>query len=647
MKRSRLVFAALTVLGLAAWRASAWIDSESDPAPAPGGGNRRGARGPGALDGDGDGDEPGAPSRRAGMVTISGTVVDATTSEGVGGVEVVFRGGAGEETVIAGSDGAYRISVPAGAYRAFVRDDAVLSVGDSERTRLPGPPSADTAGAPDEALMPLVVARADARGVDLTVAAAGVIRGKVIDGAGRPIAGAVLEAQSRGPRPVLGTDVAETGADGEFELRVPAGSYFVEVSHARFAGVAGDRDAKRVAVEAGEVQTATFTLAAGCVIAGRVLGPGGVPSGEGSLERKWGTGDGDFSTTGRIEADGTFRWTTTEEAEVELRAWPWGAPPSPARSFACHDGARYEGVVLALPVRAPDLDGVLVDAGGAPVAHATIDVASLEGGAGQLERTDAQGRWRVYQLEAGRYRITAYAPGRGVVAEEVTAPRAQVRLQLGGTGRLVGRTPRLASGSFELELKRCSGEESSIRLPTERRLVAVIDHAFVIDDAPACDVEVVATWHGRTAHGDAEIPAGGDGQIELAVGPPPAVLVRGTVTDGHGRPVEGVEVKATIRGEAPAVATTDAAGRYTLHTFAGASLTARKEIGDDAYSVHTRIAEENENGEEGGAGQDREREETVDLRLFIGHGDDEEEPEPAPAHEEPDEPEQRDGPEEG
>src|SRR5438046_2294287 len=64
-----------------------------------------------------------AAARRDGAVTISGAVIDAATSEGVGGVEVVFRSDAGEETTTAGPDGKYRIDVPRGTYRTFVRDE--------------------------------------------------------------------------------------------------------------------------------------------------------------------------------------------------------------------------------------------------------------------------------------------------------------------------------------------------------------------------------------------------------------------------------------------------------------------------------------------------------------------------------------------
>src|SRR4051794_37577080 len=146
------------------------------------------------------------------IVTISGHVIDVREQHPVAGVEVVFRGAAGEAASTTGSDGAYAIQLSPGSYRAYVRDDTVLSIGKSDRVRLPGPPSSDTAGVPDEALMATVVATGDADGVDLSVVRGGVIIGKVVDRSGRAIPGAVVRARSGSTRPTLGTDVAESDA---------------------------------------------------------------------------------------------------------------------------------------------------------------------------------------------------------------------------------------------------------------------------------------------------------------------------------------------------------------------------------------------------------------------------------------------------
>lgn len=606
--RKYLLLAALAVLAVLAWRTGAWIFGDGDPDPAPGGGNRSAEETLGAPAEEHGRSGATRAARHEGSVTISGTVVDAESHEGVGDVEVVFRSDAGEETTTAGPDGKYRIDVPRGTYRAFVRDEVVLSVGQADRGRLPGPPTADAAGMPDESLMPVVAASTDAAGVDLTVARGGVIRGKVLDRSGRPIANAVLRALGGELRPALGTDIVESGTDGAFELRLPAGNYTIQVSHPRFAGIERtDEEDGRIALEPGDVKTATFTLVAGCVIAGRVVGADGHPAGEGAIELQWGTGDSDFSPSGRIAADGTFRWATTQEDEIALRAWPWRSPPSSPQTFACRDGARYDGVVFSLPSSGPDLDGILVDRNGAPVALAYIDLQSLEGGPGQQERTDEQGRWSVFQLPPGRYLVTAHAAGRGVVAKALDAPQAQVRLQLGGTGRLEGRTPLLASGSFELALPRCDDDEAAVKLPAERRLVTVTDHAFTVDDVPACNLELVATWRDRTSRRTVEVSAGAAAHVELAVGPRHEMVARGTVTDDAGRPVEGVTVTALYEGEDAVETSTDEAGHYSLHAFGGASIVARRSIDGELHGAEAEV------------GMGDADEETIDLRLAIMH----------------------------
>lgn len=509
------------------------------------------------------------------QVTISGTVVDALSGQPVPSVEVVFRSAAGEETITAGADGRYRIRLAPGSYRAFVRDDTVLSVGRPEIVRLPTLPTAEVAGVPDEGLMPLVVATKDADSVDLSVTRGGVVNGRVVDRQGAPVAGAVVRARG-GLRPTLGTDLAETDAAGRFELRLPAGGYELDATHRRYAGAASGTE---VAVGPGDHVTAEVTMTAGCVISGRVIDPAGKASGDGAIERQFGTTDREFSPSGRIEADGTFRWVTTEETEVTLRAWPWKSPPSAARAFPCRDGARFDNVVFQLPQQQPDIAGTLVDEHGAPVAFAFIDLAPLApDGVGQQERTDAEGRWQVYKMPPGDYRITASAPQHGVAVSTVHAPAKDVTLQLGGVGRIEGTTALLANGTFELAAAACTlasdnGNVASIALPQQHRLVQVVGGRFTIDEVPACAFVGLATWRGKNVRFDVDVTANSTASIELAIGPPHPKVVHGTVHDDAGRPVAGARIVAMVEGsDAQVEAISDDAGRFTVATVSGAYL---------------------------------------------------------------------------
>ncbi len=550
-------------------------------------------------------------ARPGGDVVIHGRVIDLRPKRPIGGVQVVFRGATGDATATTQPDGSYALRIAPGSYRAFVRGGGVIGVAVNERPRVPDPPPAEIAGLPDEARLISVVAAHDLDGVDFMVMREGVMAGRVVDPAGQPIGGAVVYATGAF-RPVLATDVAMTSDDGSFELRLPFGPFDLAASHPRFAGIAGGIRT-RYAMTPGDHLTATLTLAPGCIISGRVIGPDGEPAGDGAIELQRGPGEAAFVPAGRIGPDGAFRWTTVVEDEVALRAWPWKSPPSAVQRFHCRDGARFDGVEFALPAQAPDLEGVLVDRAGRPVRFTFLDVRALDpDGISQQERTDEEGRWEVHDLSPGRYRITARAAG-GVVGTTVIAPHEPLRLELGGTGRLEGTTPRMARGSFVLAMNSCIVDGDHLWLGAEsRRLVAVTGGRFAIDDLPACELDFAALWSGSKIDQHVEIPAGGTAQIELPVGELRDKTVRGVVRTAAGEPVAGVAVTAVRPDRDPdasarnAVTMTDAAGRYTIQTVSGATL---------RVSAHGEVGE----AQVGGANIDAEQ---VDLVIGEPAADD-------------------------
>jgi hypothetical protein len=322
-------------------------------------------------------------------------------------------------------------------------------------------------------------------------------------------------------------------------------------------------------VQAGERRQVTITLTAGCVITGRVVERDGSPAGDGALEQQWGETALEYVPAGRVEPDGTFRWVTTEEADVVLRVWPWKAPPSPGRRFSCREGARFDDVVFQLPGQHTDLSGTLVDKAGEPVRFAFLDIAPIDRGSiPQQELTDGDGRWEVHSLPPGRYRITAEHEGRGVVIARVVAPRQNVRLELGGTGRLEGTTTHLPNGSFELVIGTCVDDTGLFPLPQSRRLVSVTGGQFSVDGLPACDLSFGVVWHGRLSSQHVAIPNGGTAHVEIDVGAPRAKRVHGVVRDGTGALQPGALVTASD-GDDQATRT-DADGAYALRTVSGA-----------------------------------------------------------------------------
>lgn len=524
-------------------------------------------------------------------VSVAGRVLDRDTRETVGDVEVVLRAEHGDVTTRSNSDGAWSVVVPRGRYRAFVRDARVISTGLEGRIRVRSLPRAELAGVADERLMPLLVVDGDTKDVELAVTVAALLEGTVTDANGQPVENVVLHAvqqvappRSGAPtvaqlpllpnarRPVLGTDTVISDDNGTFILRVPAGRYEVRADHTDYAGIAGIAE---FALDAGSRVQATLTLKRGCIISGKVIGAGGARANDGALEVRNDDRGFGFGPSGRIEADGTFRWSTTESQYVEMRAWPWQSPPSSPQMFWCDDGKRHDKVVLRAGNARPDLNGMIVDAHGNPVPLAYFDIAPMDPGAhGQQERADAGGNWRVFELPHGRYELTAHARGRGIVTTMVVVPREDVTLVLGGTGRMSGTTTELVDGSFELDFHQCGGSRAPIELEEDTRIVVVRGGRFTIDHVPACGLSYTARWRDREVTGSLVIEADRTSYVELALGGARDKSVRGTVRNESGAPVGSVRITALVENREVATGRTNSDGTYELRVPSGAELVA-------------------------------------------------------------------------
>jgi hypothetical protein len=508
-----------------------------------------------------------------GMVRVEGMVYEGDRTRPVAGVEVVFSGPAGEETTMADGAGHYQLDVKRGWYRAFVRGDGVLSVGPRVDDRLPSPPVPGVAGVPDDQVAPSLVLVEDQHGIDLAVVRSALIAGRVTDRAGHPIAGAVVRARGDGGalRPVLGSDFAETESDGTYRLEVPASSYILEASHDRFAGLDGNYIA--VSVAPGDRIERDLTLVAGCVVEGKVLLASGVPSGDGALERQWGSDENNFGPTGKVDADGSFRWATTEEDTIVLRAWPWKSTHSESRRFDCREGARYSGVTFTIPNAGPDMAGVVVDADGQPARYAYLDITALSpGGLNQQERADGDGEWGVYAMPPGDYQIDVFTPDGGVVRQIVTSPRQDIRLVLGGTGSIAGKAG-FDAGSFTLALGGCDDIGRGDRL-RRHRVVPVHNGTYRVDGIPACTQTIEARTLDREQLVSVTVPAGGIATADLNLAPRIKKRVVGVVLGPDGSPVEGATVTPPYADSVGAV--TDSAGRFQIETYGGEGLSAYK-----------------------------------------------------------------------
>ena len=476
---------------------------------------------------------PGArTAARAGnskLVRVRGTVVDAGTSHAVGGGEVVFSSGRGEVTTRADADGTYEVFVRPGAYRPFVRGKGFASAGEPPLERLRTAPHMPGGGSSTADVAPLVVVTDDAAGVDLHVLTSAVVTGHVANRSGQPVAHAVVRATGE-LRPVLATDVAETDADGAFQLELPSGGYSIDASHPDYAGLQGSTVALRV--EGGrEPSPMSLTLVGGCVVEGKVVGVDGAPRGEGSIDYRT-PGMGDFRVSAALERDGTFRWTTVEEGDVALRAWPWMSPPTEPQTFHCTEGARFT-TTLRLPGAESDVDGTLLSATGAPVPFAFIDIIALSPGAvTQQERADEKGEWAVFAMPPGDYLVTATLPGEGFVERKVTVPSHDVDLTLGGTGSIAGTIAGVADGAVSMEVSACELHPSRFR-PTrgDVRLVSVRDGRFHIDGVPACELSVSAHAGSESALVNVTVGRGRPTATSLDLAPKAPIVVNDPVVE--------------------------------------------------------------------------------------------------------------------
>lgn len=217
---------------------------------------------------------------------------------------------------------------------------------------------------------------------------------------------------------------AETARQPTADSRKPLPRETGQRAGGVLAEIAKRAEAERVA----EAARAEAEAKRYCEIRGRVVRSNGLPAGDGAVERMI---DGAFERAGELAPNGTFRWRTDKAETVVLRAWPWHSPAAPAHTFACTPGARFE-IEFRVPDAAPAITGTIVDAQGAPIPFAFVDVEPIDGGVAQQERADGDGRFAIFDAPAGRYKLslddgavtkTVLAPQDGVTLSSTKAPR--------------------------------------------------------------------------------------------------------------------------------------------------------------------------------------------------------------------------------
>lgn len=345
------------------------------------------------------------------------------------------------------------------------------------------------------------------------------ISGRVTDREGRAIAGAEVSAWSRG----RGGAAAATRADGSYEVEgLRAGTYDLE------ADADGYVAARREDVRAG-TSGVDFRLGRSGTLAGRVvwrgsgspiegaevravapgargewMPPGRGPGGRGPFG---GRGAGPSGVTG---ADGRFELRDVEPGRWVVEADAADRAPSRSREVTLEPGARVDDLLVELAEGARVTGIVVTDAGGRPVADATVSIegggrgpgrgrglGALFAGRGGAPEPEPDGEWSARTDGAGRFELRHVAAGsRTVVATHPSHPPARRTIAIPDTGDLAGVELRMPAGG------------AIAGTVTDRRRGAAVAEAFVV-----------------------AVPAGGGG-----VGGPPG--------GGMGGPAGGTQVGA-------------------------------------------------------------------------------------------------------
>jgi protocatechuate 3,4-dioxygenase beta subunit len=356
---------------------------------------------------------------------------------------------------------------------------------------------------------------------DVRLAPAAAISGRVVDGQGRPVAGAALRAAAAGleagpPRgreiallaweeglPLLAPGEAVSGADGSFRL---ASLEFLP--HDVVARGDGHLAAHAWGVPAG-TSDLVLALDPGAAVIGRVLDAGGVPIAGARVEARPG-----------------------RSPEVH-RLYDWGNwHEDPGRDQA-HDA-----------------------------------------------RTPADGRFRIAGLQPGAHELQVTADGRTPVLRQVEIAgdlldlgdiRLDPELEAAGSVVTAAGVPVPGARVRALRQERSARSANSMSLTSVPPLVETRSDGngrFVLKGVPAGPFRVSAESD-EFAAGEAAGVRGGDPAVKVVL--EEGIVIHGRVIDGdRSGPIAGVEIKAGFQGEKRVMS--DAGGAFTIRGFAPAGL---------------------------------------------------------------------------
>lgn len=368
---------------------------------------------------------------------------------------------------------------------------------------------------------------------DVTTIRACVVRGRVQDEAGKPIADAKVFVET-GYR-LFGERSVKSGPDGAFEVgKVEPGKSALRVAHAGHLPELTELELQPEE-QRGDL---VVTLRAGKAIAGRVVdergvGVAGAKVGAKRKELRAGMAIERFARDEAIATDANGRFTLTGLADESVTVSAFGKEHTTATVAGVAVGTM--DVVLRVE-RLGAIEGVLVGADGAPIAGSEIVLGGGLGEAGFVDGDDME-----LSLAPTRRNQQARSGADGAFRLEGVSPGT---VTVRATGK--GHRPARADGIKVIAAQTTSG----VRLVADRGAVArvrVVDAA----GAPVAGAKVRANKPGSASQGF----QAGEGDVSVAVR-------AATVSSDSG--------DMEILGDGPlASGTTDADGRCELVALPG------------------------------------------------------------------------------
>ena len=270
---------------------------------------------------------------------------------------------------------------------------------------------------------------------DVVLAAVPLLRGVVLDAAGRPVGDAQVSAQSAQARGRQDDGVslprAVSAADGSFVLHglVPGESWTFDAE--KGTGRCESHPAVPVPYPPEQAPAVRLVLREGAVLRGRVVDAegSGFPRYRVVLNGLHPSGRGKASLSVRADEDGHFVFEGLRAGRYTLSRGRWDGEKDGAgmQRFDLAWGQVVEGVTV-VRVPAQIISGVVVDASGQPVPRATVEFqrqGSADSHARGIDVARSDGRFRL-RVAAGTYNVWVRG---GDTPMEIEAGTTDVTLQ--------------------------------------------------------------------------------------------------------------------------------------------------------------------------------------------------------------------------